>query len=151
MLDAVKAQDGSCRVWAVSAEGMKKLFTAVVVVASMLFVDGLLLAHHGRGNRYDMDAEIALEGTVRELVWRNPHIAILVDVPDENGESATWVIEHSNVSTLARLGYHRNTLRPGQRVTVYVNPGTSGEAIGLCQRIVLEDGSVIFVRGATVD
>ena len=130
---------------------MKRQLTAIVLIAGTLFVDGLLLAHHGRGNRYDMDAEIALEGTVRELVWRNPHIAILVDVPDENGESATWVIEHSNVSTLARMGYHRNTLRPGQPVTVYVNPGTGGEPIGLCQRIVLEDGSVIFVRGATVD
>lgn len=130
---------------------MRRTLTAVVLVASTLFVDGSLLAHHGRGNRYDMDSEIAIEGTVRELVWRNPHIAILIDAPDRNGEPATWVIEHSNVSTLARMGYHRNTLRPGQPVTVYVNPGSSGEAIGLCQRIVLEDGSVIFVRGATVD
>ena len=130
---------------------MKRTATTLVLVASLLFVDGLLLAHHGRGNRYDMDSEIAIEGTVRELVWRNPHIAILVDAPDRNGDDATWVIEHSNVSTLARLGYHRNSLRPGQQVTVYVNPGSGGEAIGLCQRIVLEDGSVIFVRGATVD
>ena len=130
---------------------MKTTFMAVVLIASALFVDGFVLAHHGRGNRYDMDTEIAVKGTVRELVWRNPHIAILVDAPDQNGEPATWAIEHSNVSTLARLGYHRNTLKPGQEITVYVNPGSGGEAIGLCRRIVLEDGSVIFVRGATVD
>ena len=62
-------------------------------------------AHHGRGTRYDMDSEIELQGTVRELVWRNPHIAILIDVPGEEAGPTTWVIEHSNVSTLARLGY----------------------------------------------
>lgn len=130
---------------------MRNTFAAVVLIAVSLIVDGLALAHHGRGNRYDMDSEIALEGTVRELVWRNPHIAILIDAPDQNGEPATWVIEHSNVSTLARLGYHRNSLKPGQQITAYVNPGTGGEAVGLCQRIVLDDGTVIFVRGATVD
>lgn len=130
---------------------MRKPFTLVVLVVGTLFADGLLFAHHGRGNRYDMNSEIALEGTVQELVWRNPHIAILIDAPNQNGEPATWVIEHSNVSTLARMGYHRNSLKPGQRVTVYVNPGSGGETVGLCQRIVLEDGTVIFVRGATVD
>ena len=56
------------------------------------------LAHHGRGNRYDMNAEIAIEGTVRELFWRNPHIAIIIDVEGKDGESVPWVIEHSNVA-----------------------------------------------------
>jgi hypothetical protein len=32
-----------------------------------------------------------------------------------------------------------------------VNPGKAGEPIGLCRQIVLEDGTVIFVRGADVD
>jgi hypothetical protein len=118
---------------------------------ALLLCDAAAYAHHGRGNRYDMDAEIELQGTVRELVWRNPHIAVLVDVPGDDGEPVTWVIEHSNVITLARLGYHRNSLRPGQAVTVFVNPGAAGDPLGLCQRIVLEDGRVVFVRGAGVD
>ncbi|HEX9875797.1 MAG TPA: DUF6152 family protein [Gammaproteobacteria bacterium] len=129
---------------------MKPMLSAALLVGSMLG-DGLAFAHHGRGNRYDMDAQIELRGTVKELVWRNPHIAVLVDVPGDDGAAVTWIIEHSNVSTLARLGYHRNSLRPGQTVTVFANPGTTGEPLGLCQRLVLEDGSVIFVRGAGVD
>lgn len=125
--------------------------SSIAVLTALVLVQGAASAHHGRGNRYDMDAEVPIAGTVRELVWRNPHIAIVIDVEDENGEVVPWVIEHSNVSTLARMGYHRNTLRPGQPVTAYINPGREGEPIGLCQRIVLEDGSVIFVRGETVD
>ena len=123
----------------------------VVLIVGLLLGDGQLFAHHGRGNRYAMDSELELPGSVREFVWRNPHVAILIDVQGDGGEAVTWVIEHSNVSTLARQGYFRNSLRPGQKVTAFVNPGSSGDATGLCQRIVLEDGTVIFVRGASVD
>jgi hypothetical protein len=124
---------------------------SISLVAILAFGADTASAHHGRGSRYDMSAEIPTEGTVRELVWRNPHIAILVDVDGDDGEVVPWVIEHSNVSTLARMGCHRSSLRPGQPATVYINPGSGGEPIGLCQRIVLEDGTVIFVRGETVD
>ena len=130
---------------------MNKLRLFIALSASLFLLSELAQAHHGRGTRYDMDSEIALEGTIQELVWRNPHVAILIDVEDEQGEPVTWVIEHSNVSTLARLGYHRNVLTPGQKVTAYVNPGSQGDPIGLCQRIILEDGTAIFVRGANID
>ncbi|MFP6828305.1 MAG: DUF6152 family protein [Gammaproteobacteria bacterium] len=43
-----------------------------------------------------MDSEIEIKGTIQELVWRNPHTAIIIDVPEEWGELVTWVIEHSN-------------------------------------------------------
>lgn len=130
---------------------MKKLRLFIALSSGLFLLNDLATAHHGRGTRYDMDSEIALDGTIQELVWRNPHVAILIDVEDEQGEPVTWVIEHSNVSTLARLGYHRNVLRPGQKVTAYINPGSQGDPIGLCQRIVLEDGTEIFVRGANID
>jgi len=105
-----------------------------------------LLAHHGRGATYAKN-EIPLKGTVKEVLWRNPHIAIFLDVKDENGKVTTWAIEHSNVSTLARLGYSKQTLLPGMQVTVYVNPGSKGEPIGLCEKIVMADGKEIFLRG----
>jgi hypothetical protein len=130
---------------------MTKPLFLLGLMAGLIGIQSSALAHHGRGNSYDTDSEIAIRGTVRELVWRNPHVAIVIDVENESCEVVPWVIEHSNVSTLARMGYHRNTLKPGQPVTAYINPGRGGEPIGLCQRIVLEDGSVIFVRGASVD
>ena len=127
-------------------------FLAGTVLAICLWAgDGEVLAHHGRGATYDTDSEIPLEGTIREFVWRNPHTAILIDVEDDNGDVVTWAIEHSNVSTLARAGYSRRTLVAGQEVTAYVNPGAQGEPIGLCRRIVLADGTVIFRRGGGVD
>jgi uncharacterized protein DUF6152 len=129
---------------------MKRIFTQLLMAAFVLTVlVGLastsLFAHHGRGATY-AKKEISLKGTVKEVLWRNPHIAIFLDVKDENGKVTTWAIEHSNVSQLARLGYSKTTLHPGMEVTAVVNPGSKGDPIGLCQKIVLADGKEIFLR-----
>jgi len=129
---------------------MKRIFTALwigifVLVAVLVLQSTPVLAHHGRGATY-AKTELSLKGTVKEVLWRNPHIAIFLDVKDNNGKVTTWAIEHSNVSQLARLGYSRTTLRAGMEVTAVVNPGAKGEPIGLCQKIVLADGKEIFLR-----
>ena len=121
------------------------LMSALLLTVVVVLVSTPLFAHHGRGATY-AKKEISLKGTVKEVLWRNPHIAIFVDVPDENGKVTTWAIEHSNVSQLARLGYSKTTLTPGMKVTAVVNPGAKGEPIGLCQKIILADGKEIFLR-----
>jgi hypothetical protein len=128
---------------------MKRVLTSLVVVAVVtLSVGSALYAHHGRGSTYDATKTIDLKGTINKVNWRNPHIQFLVDVKDANGQVKTWTIEHSNVSTLARLGYDRTTLKPGMAVTAVVYPGSKGEPIGLCRKVVLADGTEIFTRGA---
>ena len=132
---------------------MKRISIVLVGSAFLLIVimsigAGPLFAHHGRGATYDTKKELPLKGTVTEVLWRNPHIAIFIDVKDANGKVVNWVIEHSNVSQLARLGYGKNTLRAGMEVTAVVNPGSKGEPIGLCQKVILADGKEIFLRNS---
>ena len=79
-------------------------------------------------------------------MWRNPHIAVLIDVPDADGKVVNWRIEHSNVTTLARQGYIRNSLPVGAMVTAVVSPGTGGVPVGLMEYLVLEDGTRMFGR-----
>ena len=124
---------------------MKRVLILILGIAS---VAAQLFAHHGRGATYDGNKEVQVKGTVKQVLWRNPHIGILIDVKDASGKVTTWSIEHSNVSTLARLGYTRLSLQPGWEVTAVVNPGSHGEPIGLCRKIILADGKEIFVRGA---
>ena len=126
------------------------LFTAAAVLLTLVG-SKTLVAHHGRGSTYDTKKEIPLKGTIKEVLWRNPHIAIFLDVKDADGKVTTWAIEHSNVSQLARLGYTKGTLRPGMEVTVVVNPGSKGEPIGLCQKVILANGKEIFLRDSLPD
>ena len=130
---------------------MKKLITIFGLVAGLLLVAAPLFAHHGRGATYDMKKEVQLKGTISEVLWRNPHIAIFVDVKDTDGKVTKWTIEHSNITTLTMQGYGRTTLKAGQEVTAVVHPGAAGTFVGLCMKIIFPDGKEIFKRNAGVD
>ena len=118
---------------------MKKL----LLLAAMLGVASPVVAHHGRGATYDMKKQVTLKGVVTEVSWRNPHVLIWMDVKDENGKVTNWGFENSNVSSLAREGYNRNTLRVGQEITAIVNPGVNGAPVGIVVKVILADGKVV--------
>ena len=124
---------------------MKKLIALLILAASPV------MAHHGRGSTYDMKKELSLKGIISEVSWRNPHIAIFLDVKDADGKVTTWTIEHSNITTLAMQGYGRTTLKVGQEVTAVIHPGAAGTLIGLCVKFFLPDGTQVFQRGTGVD
>jgi hypothetical protein len=124
---------------------MKKFIVLLILTASPV------MAHHGRGSTYDMKKELSLKGVISEVSWRNPHIAIFLDVKDADGKVTTWTIEHSNITTLAKQGYGRTTLKAGQEVTAVIHPGAAGTPIGLCVKFLLPDGTQVFQRGAGVD
>ena len=100
----------------------------LIVLIALSIGAGTLYAHHGRGATYDGTKEVQVKGTVKQVLWRNPHIGILIDVKDAAGKVTTWSIEHSNVSTLARLGYTRLSLQAGWEVTAERNPSTAARA-----------------------
>jgi hypothetical protein len=122
------------------------MLTFFVLVAGLLIVAAPLFGHHGRGATFDMQKQVTLKGTVSEIAWRNPHVVIYMDVKDETGKVVTWGFENSNVSSLAREGYNRNTLKIGQEITAVVNPSAAGAPLGIVVRIVLADGKVVMSR-----
>ena len=125
---------------------MKKLLTVFGLVAGLSIAAGPLSAHHGRGDAYDMQNPITLDGTVTEVRWANPHVVVFMDVEGEDGKVVNWGFENSNVSTLARQGYNRRTLRVGQKITAEVNPSRQGAPVGIVVAVILEDGTEIMSR-----
>jgi hypothetical protein len=125
---------------------MKKLVAFLLFVPCLLILVSPLFAHHGRGATYDMKKQVTLTGVVTEVAWRNPHVAIYMDVKDADGKVVNWAFENSNVSTLARQGYNRNTLKVGQEITAIVNPSAAGTTRGLVVKVILADGSVVMSR-----
>ena len=122
-------------------------FLALVIVAAAFFIAAApLSAHHGRGATYDMKKQITLKGTITEVAWRNPHVAVYMDVKDASGNVVHWAFENSNVSTLSRQGYNRNTLKVGEEVTAIVNPSAQGAPRGIVVKVILPDGSEVFSR-----
>ena len=127
---------------------MKKLLTSFLLIAALLVVVAPLFAHHGRGATYDMKKEVTLKGTITEVAWRNPHVAIYMDVKGPDGKVTNCAFENSNVSTLARQGYNRNTLKIGEEITAVVNPSAQGAPRGIVVKVILPDGKEIMSRGS---
>ena len=125
---------------------MKTILTFFVLVTTLSTVAAPLFAHHGRGQTYAMDTELTLKGTVSEVVWRNPHVLIYMDVADENGKVVTWAFENGGVSQLAREGYHRNSLQVGQDITAIVHPASNGAPTSIVVKIILADGTEMMCR-----
>ena len=67
---------------------------------------------------------MTLVGTVKEFRWQNPHTWIEVEVPDEKDKSKliVWGVELTSPTYLIRAGWKSNTIKPGDKVSVVVNP-----------------------------
>ena len=76
-----------------------------------------LSAHHGSAV-YDMENMTTVKGTVTEFQFSNPHAQILFDVKDGKGNVEKWVGETNSATALYRLGWKKDTLKPGDQVTV---------------------------------
>lgn len=87
---------------------------------------GQAFAHHGFAGRYDEDNLIAIEGTVVELQMINPHAMLIVAVRGEDGRVVRWNGLLGTVASLARDGWTKDTLKPGDRVSVLGAPAVKG-------------------------
>jgi hypothetical protein len=79
-------------------------------------------AHHSLAATYQSDKEIKLEGTIVEILLRNPHSFLQVEAPDENGQMQRWSLEWRSSGSLGQQGIKRDTLKIGDAVTITLNP-----------------------------
>ena len=94
-----------------------KLLPLLGVVFGLLMVSGPLSAHHGT-TVFDMEKVTILKGTITKFEFVNPHTIIYFDVMGEKGSVEHWLAESSSNNHLSRGGYDKNTLKPGDQVTI---------------------------------
>jgi hypothetical protein len=97
------------------------------------------VAHHSFA-MFDSTKQTTLTGTVTEFQWTNPHSYIEINVPDESGAVKHWSIEMGSPSILQPSGWKHNTLKPGDKLTVILNPLKNGDPGGLLFQANLPDG-----------
>ena len=88
-----------------------------------------LSAHHGTAS-FDTGKTVTVKGTVTEYVWSNPHVLVKVDVKDESGDIAHWVLEAQNPVTQAGRGWSKNTFKPGDEVSLDITPAKNSRPVG---------------------
>ena len=119
------------------------LVAAIALAACSAGVVTVACAHHSFA-MFDRARTTTISGTVRAFSWANPHSFVWIDVPREGGGTDTWAVEFSSGPVmLARKGWRKDTLRPGDRISVELNPLRDGRTGGALKRARLADGTVL--------
>jgi hypothetical protein len=119
----------------------------VVIVAAGLWVSPPLLAHHSSA-AFDTGKKVVLKGTVKQWVYSNPHCFLMIEVKGENGEVVQWVAETQAPSVIFPAGYRRDTFKPGEQVTITIEPFKDGRPFGRILQTVFADGRTLGVASS---
>ena len=89
-----------------------------LILAVAAAVSWPVYAHHSFAV-YDRSKVLTLKGNVKGFQWTNPHCVIWVMVqPEGGGEPQEWSFETTSPGVLTRGGWTRNSVKPGDRVSV---------------------------------
>jgi DNA/RNA endonuclease YhcR with UshA esterase domain len=102
-------------------------------------------AHHGSSN-YDLSKSVAVRGTVTQFDFVNPHSAIHLEAQDDKGNSEPWLIEADSPNNLARAGWTRDSLKPGDHVTIVGNRLKDDSKVMRLQEVIFPDGKELKPR-----
>ena len=120
---------------------------AVALLAASLFQTAL--AHHSTAE-FDQSKTVTIKGTVKEVQWTNPHSFIQVLVPGKDGKTVQWAVEIGSPSINYDLGWKKDSLKPGDQVTMTVAPARNGKPYGTLRVATTADGRELLGSAANV-
>jgi hypothetical protein len=120
---------------------MCRKWVALMVAVVGLLVIGPAHAHHGSA-AYDSAKSLTITGSVTAYDFTNPHVLISVDVKNASGKIENWQGEMTSPNHLARAGWTKNTLKPGDQVSLVGAPAKSGAPTMIIHK-VLKNGQEI--------
>ena len=113
------------------------------ILIALLAVCGSAFAHHGAA-AYDMSKPVVLkDAVVTKFAWINPHPLILVDWKDDKGNVQHWTTEMGSTPASQLIGWTRDTLKPGDVITIYIWQTKTHLTVGRLNKVILADGKTL--------
>lgn len=103
-------------------------------------------AHHSYA-MFDRDKEVSSDAVVRTWEFSSPHATLWVYINDASGAPKLWGLEAPGPAQLVRSGWDKETVKPGDRVKVTINPLRDGRNGGSLVKLTLADGRSMGVGG----
>jgi hypothetical protein len=119
-----------------------KCGTCLAVALAALLVSSTAFAHHSM-SAYDRNRTATMKGTVTEFSFSNPHAELYFDVRDDKGTIQKWTAESPNPYRLAKSGWVKDSLKPGDEITVVGNPAKNGSPIMRLNKIIMANGQTL--------
>jgi hypothetical protein len=133
---------------------MNKAITATVLASISIAFAGTqnARAHHSFPAQYDESKPVTLTGKITRVEWTNPHIFIYIDVTDEDtSEAESWALELGGPNALLRLGWKRDSLQPGDIITVEGSLARDGSNLANAGTIVMTETGQRMLAGSSQD
>lgn len=146
--------------------GVMRIGAVTSIAVAALAASVPLAAHHSFSAEFDSTKEIRASGMVTNLDWQNPHAWIHMNAteicertaaegPDaveqewacrtpDSDEGAEWAFELGSPNGLMRLGWTRNSLKPGDVITVQGSRARDGSTNSNARSVMTADGKRMF-------
>ena len=119
---------------------MRLVLSMATACAVWLASSVALYAHHSGAAEFDANKKIELKGVVTKVEWTNPHAHFYIDVKDTSGNVTNWNLELASPNVLIRNGWRRNSLKPGDTVSVTGIRAKDDPTYGSASVITFPDG-----------
>ncbi len=119
---------------------------SLALMVLFVLISNVAFAHHGTAN-YDTTKSITVKGSVTNFQFINPHVIISLDVKDDKGVVQNWQGELTSPNHLMRTGWTKDTLKPGDVITISGFPAKSGAPEMWIQKVALASGEVLDTSG----
>jgi hypothetical protein len=124
---------------------VKLLGPPALAAVLFLLVSVPIFAHHGAAS-YDISKMTTLKGTITSIQWMNPHATMDIDVSETTGKTQKYTVESVSPLGLSRNGWTKDSLKPGDQITVTGNLSKNGTHILRLKKIVFPDGKVLTLQ-----
>lgn len=112
---------------------------------------GAARAHHSFAAEFDYDRLGDIEGEVIEVLYVNPHARYFIAVTDADGNEVIWDAQTRSPSALTRIGWSRDTIKLGDRVTIHGNLGLGDTRKIWIEEVRFESGRIVLPTGEPSD
>ena len=103
------------------------------------------IAHHAFNAEFDANKPVKFKGTVKKMLWVNPHAWIYVDVKKPDGTVEEWMVETGTPNTLLRRGLTKDALKEGTEIVVDGYQAKDGRRRANGRDLTLPDGRTLFL------
>ena len=117
---------------------LKRVAFALALAATVLLSgSATALAHHGGAVEYFMDRTLGpVTGVVTSFSFSFPHPYIQFEVKNASGNVERWsAVMQLTPTRLRTRGWTRESVKPGDTVTVTYSPHRSAQNVGFARRI----------------
>jgi polyisoprenoid-binding protein YceI len=122
----------------------------LLVIPLILTQANVSQAHHAFAADYEAGNEGSIEGTITEVMYKNPHARYYLEVKNDGGGLETWDLQTMNLMMLSRVGWKKDTLKVGDKIKVDGILGRNNTKRMSINIVTRDDGLVITpLRGIT--